>query len=139
MVNDRLENGRLLVEHLRHSGFEVAAAFWAQLSEEERWFLYLASPVVDRQGQAAAYRTVYTAIQRMPELGIEPFEVRLVGTDDAMAKAAMEAIRPRMASGPFAVPNPKPYPGLTRFGGASLGGVSVDGVYIYPPPAASSS
>ena len=41
--------------------------------------------------------------------------------------------KPKVPDGPFAVRNPKPYSGMTRFGGSSLGGISVDGAYIYPP------
>jgi hypothetical protein len=129
MVNDRLESGRRLLEELRGSGFEIAASFWAKPSDEGNWFLYIASPVVVEQGQAMAHRLVYTMIQRMPELGIDPFEVRVVGLADSMSKAAIEFTRPKSGTGPFAVPNPR---GIVRFGGSSFGGVSVDGAYIYP-------
>ena len=69
----------------------------------------------------------------MPELGIDPFSIKLVGMRDSAAEKAREAIRPRVPDSPFAVPNPRPYPGLTRFGGETFAGMNVDGVYIYPP------
>ena len=75
---------------------------------------------MDDQGPAA-YRTVLAAVGRLPELGIDPFEVRVVGAGDAMAQAAMSATKP------------KPHPGMIRFNDSSLSGVSVDGAYIYPP------
>ena len=53
-----------------------------------------------------------------------------------MAIAAAEFIKPKLATGPFAVPNPKPYLGMTRYSGKVFGGLEIDGAYIYPPPRA---
>jgi len=39
-------------------GFDVRLAFWTKPTDEGKWFLYLASPVVDEKGPAAAYRLV---------------------------------------------------------------------------------
>jgi len=131
VMNDQIENGRRLTEELRNIGFEVAVAFWANIDDEGKCYLYLVSPIADQRIQEA-HRSFYTAIQNANELGIDPFEVRVIGQSDAMAKAAMELIRPKPAKGPFAVPNPRPSPGMTFFGGSSLRGVSVSGVYVYP-------
>jgi hypothetical protein len=51
---------------------------------------------------------------------LDPFQVKLIPTNDPLAKAALE-IHHR-------------FPGrmATRFGGKSFGGMGVDGVYIYP-------
>ena len=133
MVNDQLDGGKQLIQELQHSGFDVSVAFWTKPSDEGKWFLYLASPTVDEKGAGAAYQHAYGLILAMPELGIEPLEVRLIGIADSMAVAAAAAIKPRTVQGPFAVPNPKPYRGITRFGGLSLGGVNIDGAFIYPP------
>jgi hypothetical protein len=50
---------------------------------------------------------------------IDPFQVRLIGSDDPLAKAAAETNRK--------YPGPMP----TRFRGTSFGGVPVEEVYIY--------
>ncbi len=133
MVTDELTSGRKLIERLIRGGFDVSLAFWVKETDARRWYLYLASTVVDKEGPAAAYRAVLPVVESMPELGIDPFAIKVVGVDDSMAAAAREVIRPKIPDSPFAVRNPKPYQGMTRFGGSTLAGVSIDGAYIYPP------
>ena len=122
LLNDELEAGRRMIEELRATGFEVVAAFWARLADDNAWNLYLASPAVEKQGRDA-YLKVYATIDRMPELGLDSYDVKLLRTDDAMAKAAQEAVQAKPE-----------FTGITRFRGTSLGVVSVDGAYIYPQP-----
>ena len=134
LITDELDAGRKLVETLLDRGFDVSLAFWVKEAEAQHWYLYLASPVYDDKGPIAAYRIVQSVVEVMPELGIDPFAVKLVSANDFMAEAARKVIEPKVPVGPFAVQNPKPYTGMTRFGGSTLGGVSIDGAYIYPPP-----
>jgi hypothetical protein len=51
---------------------------------------------------------------------LDPFEVKLIPSSDPLAQAALEILQR--------------FPGQTaiRFGGRNFGGMSVDGVYIYP-------
>ncbi len=133
MVNEQTDRGKRLIEALAADGFDVRVAFWAKPTDEGTWFLYLASPLVDDKGPAVAYRLVHDILRKMPDLWIDPFEIRVVGLNDSLTEAALAATRPKVPDSPFAVRNPKPYPGMTWFGGSSLGGVSIDGAYIYPP------
>jgi hypothetical protein len=133
VVSDQTERGNRLIGELTADGFDVKIAFWAKPSDEGKWFLYLASPIVDREGPKAAYLTVYRVMKKIPDLWIEPLEVRVVGLKDSLAEAALAVTKPKVPDSPFAVPNPRPYPGMTQFGGSTLGGLSVDGAYIYPP------
>ena len=94
--------------------------------------MYLASPMVDDKGPAAAYRVVHGVLRKMPDLWIEPFDIRVIGLKDSLTEAALAVVEPKAQQSPYAVLNPKPYPGVTRFRGNTLGGVSVDGAYIYP-------
>ena len=132
LVTEQIEGGRRLIEALLSEGVEIHAAFWAKPTDDEKWFLYLASDAVDKLGVAAVYRTVHYLIRRNPDFWIKPFEVRLISQTDPMAEATLSAIRPRVARGPSAVGDPKPYPGITRFGEGTLAGVPVDGAFIYP-------
>lgn len=134
VVSEQTESGKRLIESLAAAGFEVPVAFWAKPTDEGKWFLYLASPFVDEKGPAAAYDLVLGVLRKRPDLWIDPFEVRVVGLNDSLAEAALAATKPKVPDSPFAVSNPKPYPGMTRFGGSTLGGLSIDGAYIYPPP-----
>ncbi len=133
VVSEQTESGKRLIEALAAAGFDVRVAFWAKPSDDGKWFLYLASPAVDEKGPLAAYRFVFDVLRQIPDLRIEPLEVKVIGLNDSLAQAALAVTKPTVTDRPFAVRNPKPYPGMTRFDGAVLGGVSVEGVYIYPP------
>jgi hypothetical protein len=133
VVTEQTKSGQRLIEALATAGFDVRVAFWAKPTDEGKWFLYLASPAVDEKGPATAYRFVFGVLRQIPDLWIEPLEVRVVGLNDSLAQAALAVTKPQAADSPFAVRNLKPYPGMTRFGGSVLGGVSIDGAYIYPP------
>ena len=134
LVSEQIESGERLISALAADGFDIRVAFWAKLTDEGKWFLYLASPMVDDKGPAAAYRLVHAILRKMPDLWIDPLEIRVVGLNDSLTEAALEVIKPKVPDSPYAVRNPKPYPGMTRFRGATLGGVSIDGAVIYPPP-----
>jgi hypothetical protein len=69
----------------------------------------------------------------MPDLWIDPFEVKVIGMKDTMTRAALDATKPKIPDSSFGAQNAKPYPGMTRFYGSTFGGVSVDAVSIYPP------
>ncbi len=122
LVNEEIEGGKQLMEALTAAGFEVRVAFWAKPTETGKWYLYLASPFVDDKGRLAAYQFVHALMRNMPNLWIEPLEVKVIGLNDSLAEAALAARKPR------------PYPGMTRFGASTLGGLSIDGAYIYPAP-----
>jgi len=132
LANELIDNGKKLVEALNATGFDVMIAFWARPIESGSWYLYLASTLVDEKGPAAGYRLVQQILRNSEDLWIDPLEIKVLGKNDSMADAAVSLVQPRISSGPFAVPSPRPYPGMTRFGGSSLGGIEVDGAYIYP-------
>jgi hypothetical protein len=133
LVMDELDNGRNLVNQLIAGGFDVRLALWVNEADAGRWYLYLSSPVVDDKGPGAAYRVLLPLIEKMPEFGIDPRCVKLIGVNDTPAIEAQEVIRPKLANSKFATSNAKPFTGLTRFGGATFAGMDVGGVYIYPP------
>lgn len=131
--SEKAESGKRLIERLVVAGFDVQVAFWAKPTDEGKWFLYLASPIVDEKGPATAYRLVHAILRKLPALWIDPLEIRVVGLKDSLSMAASAVTKPTGSHSPFADSNPMPFPGLTWFGGAALGGVSIDGAYIYPP------
>ena len=133
LLNEQTLSGMRLIEALASDGFEVRIAFWAKLADESR-FLFIASPFVDEKGARAAYQRVFNVMRNTPEIWIEPLEIKVLGLNDSLTLGAMAVTKPRESNRPFADRNPRPYPGMTRFGGATLGGVSIDGeAYIYPP------
>ena len=86
----QLEGGRALVETLRGAGFDVTVGGWTKSSDEGDWYLYIASKVVDDRGIADAYRTVYSTIQANPEFGIDPFDVKLIGWQNLIARDLLD-------------------------------------------------
>lgn len=134
LVNEQIEGGRALIDRLMADGFDITIAFWAKESDSGVWSLVLASPVVGEKGLAAAYRTAHTAARRMPERWVDPFEIKLIRPTDAMAEAALRVMTPAVPDSPFAVRPPGYITTPTYYNGASLGGVGIDGAYIYPPP-----
>ena len=132
-VNTSLDGGAYLIDVLREHGFEIEVAFWAKLTEDRNWLLYVACPGVDECGTRDAIRTIHEAVRGMPALGIDPFEIRAIGVRDPMAVAAAEVVKPKVPTGRFADANPKWFTGPIRYTDLYLGGMSIDGAYIYPP------
>ena len=96
LVEMQIDGGKALIDSLRNTGFDVTVSGWTKSSEEGDWYLYIASKDVDDRGLAEAYRTVYTTIQADPELGIDPFEVKLVGQQNLIAKDLLDVGCPRL-------------------------------------------
>ncbi len=119
LVADEIDDGRKLVELLRNRGFQVTAASWMKSSEEDKWFLYIASPDVDR-GLKGAYRIVHTVIRNIPtQFSIEPFDVRLLSARDPLV-VEVDELRRRFPTRSF-----------VRLGGQSFAGRSIDGAIVY--------
>lgn len=98
----------------------VKVAFWLKASDDGHRYLYIASDRIDDNNIDVAYGEVLRLTNRMQSLYLDPFRVKLVGSADPLAQAAIK-INER-------------YPGrtATRLGGQSFGGVFADDVYIYP-------
>ncbi len=76
--------------------------------------------MVDTVGLAKAYKIVYLTIQNMPGLSVDPFDVKLIGPNNAIARDILD----------FQQRYPATIP--TRFRGTRLGAVPVDEAYLYP-------
>jgi hypothetical protein len=68
----------------------------------------------------------------MQDVWIDPFEIRVLGLNDSLTDAVLEALEPIVANSPHAARNPKPFPGMTWYRGETLAGMSIDGACIYP-------
>ncbi|MDY3552392.1 hypothetical protein R5W24_001474 [Gemmata sp. JC717] len=124
LVTEQIKAGERFLAQLAAAGFSVSLAFWAR-PDEEGWHLYLATPLVDTKGPLGAYHDLTLHERRFDNVGLDPFEVRLVSPSDTMAVAAAKLIEPK----PW---QPKPSPFMTRFNGSRLGGIDVEGVLVYP-------
>jgi hypothetical protein len=122
LVEIQIESGKRLIEQLVQAGVDVSAACWLKEAENGQWFLYLATPLVTKDGaKREAYGRVNAVIREMrPPLQIHPFDIKVIGVESPIAKMVQE-LQQRY-------PGPLPFP----YRGASLGGLSIEGAYIYP-------
>lgn len=126
LVDEQIADGRRILERLKAEGVPVTAAGWVAESEGGPWFFYLVTPLVTEDGgKLAAYRRIGPVIRRTPvPLWVDPMEFKVVAPDSAVGKAIRE------------IAGRRPGPVLTPYGSVRLGGLSIDGAYVYPPAAA---
>ena len=121
LVSEQIAAGEQLIREFADK-ISVCAAFWLREQDSDQWYLYLASDEIDDSKLDFAYGTVLQIIKPFQSLWLDPFQVKVLGTDSLVAKAAMDVM--------------KKYPGnlATRYNGREFGGLSVDEVVIYPIP-----
>jgi len=121
LVTNLIEEGaRFLAEFQKH--FSVLVAFWLKESDAKGWNLYIAASDITEDNIDLAYEKVLEVTESIRDPAFDPFQVKLIEADDPLAKEAL-AIRLRV-SGQRVIG----YHDLT------LGGLSVDWVYIYRLP-----
>lgn len=116
LVSDQTDAGSELLARLKSAGIAVTVAFWAYATEDQRWYFYIATPMVEEEGLAMAYRKVNIEIGRLRSPWLQRNELRLISNIDPIALGALE-----YADDQFA----------TTYGGRTLGSLIVDGAYIY--------
>jgi hypothetical protein len=119
LVSDDIETGADLVKEFAKFS-PVQVAFWLKATDENQRFLYIASDAADNGQRTDAYRQVLKIIAKLQPVYFDPFQVKLIRSDDALAKAAI-SIRDRF-----------PARIGTHLGGNLFAGILVDDVYIYP-------
>src|SRR5262245_54946865 len=119
LVENQIEDGQRLLNQLIRDQFEVAVAFWLQLTEEGLWQLWIASSSVDAD-RGGAYRRVYATLSKIPQCRIAPSDITLLHPASPIARDAIAA-RDRY-------PSRKP----TRYQGKRLGNLEIKEAYIYP-------
>lgn len=122
LVEKLIEDGRNLIAQLVQKGEEITAAGWIWASEDGMWFLYLALPGVKKEGSRNAYRRLDAVMRQMPQ----PFlldwkDVKVIDAKNRLAVAAADYQRKHGEKC------------VLPYRGEHLGGVSIEGAYIYPP------
>jgi len=121
LVESQIDGAWRLVKRLSVEDFGVTAAFWMKSSEDGQRFLYVASSEVDDKGPRAAYNALLATLRLMPDVGVDPFEIKLIGARHPIARAVLDFQRQHPARLP------------SRYREARLGGVTIDEAYLYPP------
>jgi hypothetical protein len=124
LVSDQVEVGRRLLDRLIADGTEVTAAAWVYPTDQERWVLYIALPVVDAQGLRAGMGRIHTALNRIGWDGLSTGDVWPVGASHPVAAQLLDIYHQR------------PSQTGIRFIGPRLGDVYIEDAYIYARPPA---
>src|SRR5208337_621579 len=120
LVDDKIHDGQRFITLLVQKKFEVAVACWVKTSEENDWFLYVASGEVDKKGLAEAYREAYRALEVLDTPWITASQLKLVRSDDPIVADVKETQHLLTAAFPTISHRPQ------------LGDLSTQEVYIYP-------
>jgi len=121
LVTEQIEAGARFLREF-HKSYPVKAAFWLKDSEEGVWWLYVASDQITDDNFDVAYGEVGRVSDVLRDPWFDLMQVKVIGEDHPLAKAAAEAL--------LAYPGRIPL----RLRGVSFGGVFADEVYIYPSP-----
>jgi hypothetical protein len=122
LLVEHLQDGKSLIRQLARDGYEVAVAFWAKFEDDALWQLHIASPESERATMPKALRTVYAALDKLPDIRITPAEITLLGSSDRVACDAM-ALRDR-----------HPVTNAKRFQDMRLGNRIFADLFVYPKP-----
>ena len=91
--------------------------------DDRPWRLYLWSDQFTDENFDLAYAEVLRLAPLIDDPNFDPFEVTILRGKNSLADAAVELYER----------HPAPVP--TRFHGRTFGGIGVEEVYVYPPPA----
>jgi hypothetical protein len=121
LVTEHIDAGEWLIREFSKK-IPVQAAFWLRERDSDEWYFYLASDQINESNFDQAYGEVLRIVRPQQSLWIDPFQVKVIGIDAPVAKAALDVMRKYSASIP------------TRYHGRHFGGLSIDEVYIYSLP-----
>jgi len=120
LVDDKIHAGQRFITRLSQKKFEVIVACWVKTSEEDDWFLYVASGEVDKKGLAEAYREAYRVLEELDMPWITASQIKLVRSDDPIVTDIKGTQHLLTAAFPTISHRPQ------------LGDLSTQEVYIYP-------
>lgn len=121
LVTEQLSAGEWLIREFSKT-IPVQAAFWLRERDSDEWYFYLASDQINDSNFDHAYGEVLRIVRPLQSLWIDPFQVKVIGLDSPVAKAALDVMR----KFPGRIP--------TRYHGRHFGNLSVDEAYIYALP-----
>lgn len=119
LVTEMIDEGQQVIDALRAKGFPLTAAFWLHVSQEDGWFLYVASPEFDGSVLNGAYRMYSLVNPVMVGLRIRD-SVRLIGASDPITHDALKVYQIYPAGKPI------------WYRGKQLGRLIIDDAYFYP-------
>jgi hypothetical protein len=94
LVDEQITDGRRLLERFVADGNPVRAAFWGTVSDEDPWYLYVVTDLVNGHGVSQAYTQLRQSLEKLgPSPGVsDGFVVKLISPEDRRAKGAISAL-----------------------------------------------
>jgi hypothetical protein len=126
LVKEQIDAGAEFVRDF-NDYVAVSVACWVIPADSDNLFLYVASDDLDDSNIHVAYGEVLRRLSGKGSQRLDPFQIKLVNSSDPVARDAIQ-IRDRY-----------PTMRLTRYHGTLIGGINIDGAYIYPPLSAMKS
>jgi len=120
MVEPLFDDGRRFVEQLLDDGIVVLAAAWLKRTGEDRWQLYVATPLRDELGVIEAYGRVLGVFRQNEFPWLTDNEITLIGANSPVTREMVELLRRSPARIPFRARQP------------IIGGIPIDDAFIYP-------
>jgi len=117
LVVDQIDDGSRLIKSLQLAGLEVTVAFWVLPTNNEDWYLYIASPVVENEGLSEAFGQVLPHLLPGRFPSITHSDIRLIGSHDPMVSRAVQYRDEKIP---------------LKFKGRTLGKMIIDEAYLYP-------
>ena len=93
LVENQIDDGQALLDRLSEADFSIRAACWAKPLDEERWSLYIATPVVDEKGAAQAYREVYRVLRSIENTWITSSDIKLIGEKHPITNGILDILK----------------------------------------------
>jgi hypothetical protein len=127
LVREQVDGGTKLLARLRDRGFGATAACWAKTEDDGQLYLYIVRPGVELTGVRPGYGEIYDAIKEMEGSWTHVFErinsndIKLIDSNHPLARGVLDLYTR--------------YPQLLPLweGRYNLGGVFVEGLFVYPP------
>lgn len=120
LVDELKDDGQLFLDRLADDRVDVRAACWLKRTARDRWSLYIATRLMDDRGAIEAYRVVLASYRALGELYVRDDDITLITTHhplvhDLQNNYLIRSLRVLDGSEPV-----------------MLGGIPVEGVYVYP-------
>jgi hypothetical protein len=98
----------------------VKLAFWLKPADGDQWFLHIVAEGIDDSNIKQGYEEVLRLALEMRTPYLDPFQVKLIKGEGPLARAVMQVHQ--RYSGRVAI----------NYSGSYLGGMSIEGAYLYP-------
>jgi hypothetical protein len=121
LVDDLIEDGRVLLQHLAGVGFKIDVAFWVKHGEDALWRLYIAPAGFSQGDRSGAHATVYDSLDHLPDTSISPSDITLLDPEGPAARAVAALRNRTSAKAP------------RRYHDKRFGELFAKEAYIYPP------